>query len=109
MKNEFPFDDFIRGQFNNYTPDVPERIWKNIVAGRNTKPKGFWMNWLNAGNVFMISLILITAIMGYYFISSPQNKINIAAQNENIVKQMEAFMKAAHQKNNDWILFPSEK
>ena len=80
MKNEFPFDDFIRGQFNNYTPDVPERIWNNIVAERNTKPKGFWMNWLNAGNVLLISLILITASVGYYFISLPKDKLNITVE-----------------------------
>jgi arylsulfatase A len=39
----------------------------------------------------------------------PAEKVNVAAQNERIVKKMEAFMKEAHQKNNDWILFQSEK
>ena len=80
MKNEFPFDDFIRGQLNSYTPEVPERIWNNIVAERNTKPKGFWLNWLNAGNILLVTLILITAGVGYYFIASPKDKFNIAAQ-----------------------------
>lgn len=45
----------------------------------------------------------------YDIVKDPSEKSNIAAQNESIVKKMEAFMKAAHQKNKDWILFPGEK
>jgi arylsulfatase A len=66
-----------------------------------------WKNWkairLN------VSTSMADATELYDLTKDPSEKNNIAAQNENIVKQMEAFMKAAHQKNNDWLLFPSEK
>jgi arylsulfatase A-like enzyme len=66
-----------------------------------------WKNWkairLN------VSTANAEATELYDLTKDPAEKNNIAAQNENIVKQMEAFMKAAHQKNNDWILFPAEK
>lgn len=66
-----------------------------------------WKNWkaiklnVSAANAGAIEL--------YDLSTDPAEKINVAAQNETIVKQMEAFMKEAHVKNNDWILFPSEK
>jgi len=44
----------------------------------------------------------------YDLIKDPSEKINVAAQNKTIVNKMEGFMKEAHQKNNDWILFPGE-
>jgi arylsulfatase A-like enzyme len=66
-----------------------------------------WKNWkairLN------VSTANVEAIELYDLTKDPSEKNNIAAQHVNIVKQMEAFMKAAHQKNNDWILFPAEK
>jgi arylsulfatase A len=66
-----------------------------------------WKNWkairLN------VSTANAQAIELYDIAKDPSEKNNIAVQNENIVKQMEAFMKAAHKKNNDWILFPTEK
>ena len=66
-----------------------------------------WKNWK------AIKLNVSTANASgtelYDLAKDPSEKINIAAQYQKIVKQMEAFMKAAHQKNNDWILFPSEK
>jgi arylsulfatase A len=66
-----------------------------------------WKNWK------AVKLDVSTANAGaielYDLTKDPSEKINIAAQNESILKQMEAFMKSAHQKNNDWILFPAEK
>lgn len=66
-----------------------------------------WKNWkairLN------VSTANAEAIELYDLTKDPSEKNNIAAQHVNIVKQMEAFLKAAHQKNNDWILFPAEK
>jgi arylsulfatase A-like enzyme len=66
-----------------------------------------WKNWK------AVKLDVSTANAGtielYDLAKDPSEKINIAAQNESIVKKMEAFMKAAHQRNNDWILFPAEK
>jgi arylsulfatase A-like enzyme len=45
----------------------------------------------------------------YNLVKDPSEKTNVAEQNKSIVKKMELFMKEAHQKNSDWILFPNEK
>jgi arylsulfatase A-like enzyme len=66
-----------------------------------------WKNWkavklnVSAENAGSIELYDLT--------KDPSEKTNVASQNIAIVKQMEIFMKAAHVKNNDWILFPAEK
>lgn len=66
-----------------------------------------WKNWKAVK--LNVSTANAGAIELYDLTKDPSEKMNIAAQNENIVKQMEAFMKAAHQKNNDWLLLPAEK
>ena len=45
----------------------------------------------------------------YDIAMDPSEKINVATKNIKVVEKMEAFMKEAHQKNKDWILFPWEK
>lgn len=45
----------------------------------------------------------------YNIAKDPSEKMNIAVQNKDIVKRMEALMKLAHRRNNDWPLFPEEK
>lgn len=45
----------------------------------------------------------------YDLANDPAEKNNRAGQNKKILTKMEAIMKEAHQKNNNWILFPSEK
>lgn len=82
MKDDMQFDDFIKGQFKDYSPDVPAHIWENIAAKRKSKPKAFWMNWFSGGNLLLISLLLL--IGGgtfYYFYSSEKNSGN----NKNII------------------------
>ena len=66
-----------------------------------------WENWKAVK--LNVSTGKDEAIELYDLIKDPSEKINIAAQNKTIVKRMEAFMKEAHQKNNEWILFPGEK
>ncbi len=45
----------------------------------------------------------------YDLSKDPAEKTNVAGQHSDIVKRMEMFMKEAHRKNDNWILFPSEK
>lgn len=75
MKNDLPFDDFVKAQFNDYSPNVPGHIWENIVAAkRKSKPKGFWMNMLSGGNLLILSLILlIGGGTSYLLLSSGNN------------------------------------
>lgn len=75
MNDNLPFDDFVKDQFSKYSPDVPERIWKNIAAKRNQKPKGFWMNMLKGNNLLMLSLLAVIAAGTCYFSFSPDKNI----------------------------------
>lgn len=45
----------------------------------------------------------------YDIAKDPSEKLNIAAQNPEIVKRLEGYMKAAHRTNKDWALFSDEK
>lgn len=66
MKENLPFDDFVKKQFSNYSPDVPAHIWKNIIEKRKPQPKGFWF-----GNIkpLILSLIILSAGGTYLFLS----------------------------------------
>jgi len=74
MKDNLPFDDFAKEQFSNYSPNVPEHIWENIIAKRKSKPKGFWVNMLSEGNLLILSLVLlIGGGSSYLLLSSGKN------------------------------------
>lgn len=66
-----------------------------------------WKNW--KAIKLNISSGIDQPLELYDISNDPSEKNNIALQNPGIVKQMETFMKEAHQKNNDWLLFPNEK
>jgi hypothetical protein len=54
------FDEHIKEQFNNYSPDVHPRIWENIIAKTDTrKPVGFWMSFFNNKNKLLFLGLLI--------------------------------------------------
>ena len=76
MKDNLPFDDFAKAQFSNYSPDVPEHIWENIIAKRKSRPKGFWVNMLSGGNLLLLSLVLLVGGgTSYLLLSSSNNTI----------------------------------
>jgi hypothetical protein len=75
MSNNQRFDDFIRQEFENYTPPVSPHIWENI-AGRQKKkrPGAFWFTWLNSRNMWLLALLLfVTAAGGAYFLTKKNN------------------------------------
>jgi len=62
MNNNRQFDEHIKEQFNNYSPDVHPRIWENIIAKKDKKrPPGFWVSMLN-GRTKLLVLGLIIAL-----------------------------------------------
>ncbi len=71
MNNNQQFDEHIKGQFNNYSPDVHPRIWENIIAkNEKRKPVGFWFTLYNNRSKLMMLGILITISTGgawFYF------------------------------------------
>ena len=73
MRENLPFDNFVKEQFNSYTPDVPGHIWENIAAAkRQTKPKGFWMNMFMGGNILLFAIILSVGGGAAYLLLSPK-------------------------------------
>ncbi len=62
MINNSPFDNHIKGEFEHYSPDVPDHIWQNIMAKRDKrKPAGFWFNFFtNRLNLSIIGVLIIT-------------------------------------------------
>jgi arylsulfatase A-like enzyme len=66
-----------------------------------------WKNW--KAITLNVSTAKADATELYDIVKDPSEKVNLAAKNATIVKIMEAFMKEAHRKNNDWLLFPGEK
>lgn len=85
MREDLPFDDFIKDSFSDYSPNVPGHILENIMAKRKSGPKGFWISMLKGGN--LLKLFLLVAVVGgtgYYLIFSSKNDSTnkSAAQNK---------------------------
>jgi hypothetical protein len=63
------FDDNIKDQFQNYSPDVHPRIWENIVKEREKrKPVGFWFTFFNGRSVLLMAVLLMGAGTGTYLL-----------------------------------------
>jgi len=62
MSEENKFDDFIKQQLSDYSPEVPPNIWENIEAENNKRrPIAFWWNLLNNRAAVITAIILLTA------------------------------------------------
>ena len=77
------FDDHIKEQLQDYSPQVHPRIWENIMKEREKKrPAGFWWQIFNSRNSLLLAGLLIVVAGGaYYFFKtdSPTAKTNAAA------------------------------
>jgi len=72
MNNNQRFDDHIKEQFNDYSPDVHPRIWENIVKEKDKrKPAGFWFTLFNGRNILLLTALLLAAGSGAYFLLKP--------------------------------------
>ncbi|MEO5782610.1 MAG: hypothetical protein ABIQ07_05025 [Ginsengibacter sp.] len=69
MKENLPFDDFVKGQFSDYSANVPAHIWENIAAKRKSRPKGFWMMFKGT-NLLILSLVLLVGGGAFYLLLS---------------------------------------
>jgi len=84
MSEERNFDDHIRNEFANYSPEVAPHIWENIVAERKKRrPVGFWFTLSGTGLIWLAALLLAGAGTGL-IISHSANKTNTTAS-KNIV------------------------
>jgi hypothetical protein len=70
MNNNQQFDDHIKEQLGNATPDVPSHIWDAIVAKRKRKPVGLLFYLFNARNVLIIAGVLLAGACGAWLIGN---------------------------------------
>ena len=67
MREENKFDDFIKQQLSDYSPEVPPNIWQNIEAENNKRrPAAFWWNLLNNRAAIITAIILLTAFIATF-------------------------------------------
>ncbi len=65
MNSNRPFDEHIKDQFSNYTPDVHPRIWEKIIAEKDKKrPAGFWVSMFNNRNKLLLLGLIIALSSG---------------------------------------------
>jgi hypothetical protein len=65
MNNNRQFDEHIKEQFSNYSPDVHPRIWENIIAEKDKKrPAGFWVSMFNGRNKLLLLGLIIALSSG---------------------------------------------
>jgi hypothetical protein len=99
MNSNRHFDEYIKEQLGNYTPDVHPRIWKKIIAEKDKKrPVGFWVSMLNnRGKLLLLGLIIALSSGGtwlYY------NKVNAAKERLSNVADTKRINDAVDTKNN---------
>lgn len=92
MKSNRPFDEHIKEQFGNYSPDVHPRIWENIIAEKDKKrPAGFWVSMFNGRQKLLFIGLIIALTSGgawiffnRHIIKEPSNNIAENKKNNSI-------------------------
>jgi hypothetical protein len=77
MNRNRSFDEHIKEQFGNYTPDVHPRIWENIIAEKDKKrPAGFWVSLFNSRRKLLFIGLIITLTSGsaWIYFKKPFNE-----------------------------------
>lgn len=71
------FDEHIKEQFLDYTPQVHLRIWENIAREREKKrPAGFWLRFFNRRTLILAGSLLLVAGGSAYFYTAGQHTDN---------------------------------
>ena len=79
MREENKFDDFIKQQLSDYSPEVPSNIWQNIEAENNKRrPTAFWWALLNNKAAIITAIILLAAFIAVYTRKITSGKEEIA-------------------------------
>ena len=81
MRKTPSFDNHIKEQFSDYSPDVPAHIWENILAEKDRrKPAAWWMrNRVTAAAL----LLLLLAGTGLFVFRHKNGTVNITTLPEN--------------------------
>jgi hypothetical protein len=75
MSDDVQFDNHVKEQLGNYSPDVPPHIWDNIVAKRGKKkPGAFWLNFFSGRNLLIAAALLLAGGAAYWLLPSSTKK-----------------------------------
>ncbi len=75
MSDDVQFDNHVKEQLGNYSPDVPPHIWDNIVAKRGKKkPGGFWLNFFSGRNLLIAAALLLAGGAAYWLLPAASKK-----------------------------------
>jgi len=99
------FDEHIKDQFLDYTPEVHPRIWENIAREREKKrPAGFWFSLFNQRNILMGTALLLALGGGAYVLLQK----NAPSTTGNTVTTAERAAQPATNDNNGGKIIPFE-
>jgi hypothetical protein len=90
MNSNRHFDEHIKEQFSNYTPDVHPRIWEKIIVEKDKKrPAGFWVSMFNSRNkLLLLGLIVALSSGGAWLYYNTTTKIKADSLNVTDVKKI---------------------
>ncbi len=99
MNNNRHFDEHIKEQFGNYTPDVHPRIWEKIIAEKNKKrPAGFWVSMLNnRSKLLLLGLVIALSSGGTWLYYT---KFSAAKESTSAVADTKKAIPATDTKDN---------
>ena len=78
MNNNRKFDDYIKEQFSNYSPDVHPRIWEKIIAKKdNKRPTGYWVSMFgNRAKLLLVGLFITLSGGAWFYYMANNYQIN---------------------------------
>lgn len=87
MNSNRQFDEHIKEQFSNFSPDVHPRIWEKIMAEKDKRrPAGFWISLFSGRNKLLVLGLFITLSTGgaflYFNNDLPKNTQQTVTENK---------------------------
>jgi hypothetical protein len=82
MNNNQQFDNHIKEQFSNYSPDVPPHLWDAIVAKRKDRRPGLLFSFLNRKNLLILLCILLAGGSGAWLLN---NSFSSSAEEKTVI------------------------
>lgn len=80
MNNKSSLEEHIKGLFDQYEPEVPERVWNRIQEEQDRRPVGFFFGWRKVAGWFFI-VCCIGGIAGYWALRS-EHIVNRSSKKE---------------------------
>jgi len=106
MNSNRQFDEHIKEQFSNFSPDVHPRIWENIISQKDKRrPAGFWISLFSGRNkLLMLGLIIALSSGGaWIYFNKTGTENNSQATSENKIKETD---KGTNSTTNDQLVVP---